>query len=123
VKDLGVEIPQDRRVHVYRNLHMPGYFSIRRDGKVITHREIIVLHHCRFHVQPGGHKRAIESGVKNVHAYVSGFVTNTFKWPSEDSRRRVTYRPPDGPHFYCDGEPIREASIAWMSEGRFVYIR
>lgn len=116
-------VDPEKRVNVYRNLHKPGFFSVRQNGRVVTHRVSLCLHDCWFRVQPAGHKRVIESGRKNVHAYASGFVAYCFPHPPAGECRQVTYRPEDGPSFYCAGEPIQGAPIVWMDEGRFLYVR
>lgn len=71
-----------RPVEVYRNLSIiPGavVYSIRQDGKVIGHDANITLSDCEFVVQEAGRKRVIETGHKNVHAYVRGSIVRAKK--------------------------------------------
>jgi len=80
------------RVEVYFNLHK-RCFSIRQRGRVIDHRQLVVLSGCTFVVQPAGQRRVRETGVKNVHAFVRGTLE-----PSDDLEysgllHRVRYNP------------------------------
>ena len=59
------------RVQIYKNLTL-GCWSVRHRGIVIEHRDEVWLENCSFVVQPGGRQRCLRSGVRNVHAYVSG---------------------------------------------------
>ena len=77
------------KVEVYYNLHR-HLFSIRHKGKVIGHRRYVSLSDVTFAVQPAGRKKVLETGQKNVHAFVRGDVTffllmyrpmlDTFEW-------------------------------------------
>lgn len=58
-------------VYVHRNLHHGGW-SILNKGKVIARRNRYVLRDAEFRVRPGGHKRALREGRRNVHAFVVG---------------------------------------------------
>lgn len=64
-----------KKVHVYRNLHKKCW-SIRCNGKVISHQKKVLLRDVTFHVQPAGMARVRETGKKNVHAYVKGFLSS-----------------------------------------------
>lgn len=41
-------------------------------GKVVDRREHVLLANVKFVVRPGGRKRALETGRKNVHAFAVG---------------------------------------------------
>ncbi len=98
-------------VHVYRNLHKKCY-SIRKKGKVVAHRESVLIENPTFVVQPAGRARVLREKKKNVHAYVKG------KWVTVTSgkiksimfgARKVRYNPYLGKDFfYTDGdqEPV-----------------
>ena len=61
------------RSYVYRNLHKDA-FSVRTSGKVSKeYPTSVVLYDCRFLTAPAGYRKFLETGVKNVHAGVSGF--------------------------------------------------
>ena len=99
-----------KRVQVYWNLHRQCY-SVRQSGRVIDHVDSIVLGDVRFNVAPAGRDKVRATGVKNVHATVSGYVVdnpkqaipedfvsyNPFKY---DSFVKITSNGYDG--FYAD---------------------
>lgn len=64
------------RVEVYWNLHK-RLFSVRKGGKVVEHAERVILTGASFDVQPSGRARVLESGRKNVHAFVRGERVDT----------------------------------------------
>lgn len=66
---------EGERVHVYWNIH-EDCLSVRKDGLVVMHTDSVVLDDCSFRVQPAGLEKARRTGVRNVHAYVSGHWTN-----------------------------------------------
>lgn len=82
-----------RRVKVFRNLHT-GTWSVMQDGRVIGHPRKIHLRDCRFLVQPAGRKRVVQEKKKNVHAFVSGYLSS---WREINSHNHageaVTYNP------------------------------
>lgn len=115
---------EGQRVHVYRNLNSEC-LSVRRDGLVVTHVPFAVLTDCEFRVQPAGLRKAQETGVRNVHAYVSG------RWSDQEPEEQgilVRYDPWDNGMFY-DTETGREVvgcrradiimSNVWVREAVF----
>lgn len=75
-------------VEVYRNL-IKSCYSIRQNGKVVGHADSVCLKDCFFMVNQNGRKRVVETGRKNVHAYISGFISNF----SIDKPSKVWYNP------------------------------
>jgi len=69
------------RVQVYYNIRR-GDYSVRQSGRVIDHVERIVLRDVRFNVAPAGRDKVRATGVKNVHATVSGYIisNNSAPW-------------------------------------------
>lgn len=69
-----------KRVRVYRNLNT-GTLSLqeKRNGswKVTRHPKSIALKNVRFHVNEAGRLKVIETGQKNVHAFVEGELAKT----------------------------------------------
>lgn len=61
-------------VKVYRNRRRE-LWSVCKSGKVTERVPELVLSDCKFVVQPGGHKRFLSTGVRNVHAYIQGEVS------------------------------------------------
>ena len=66
-----------KRVQVYYNIRR-GDYSVRQSGRVIDHVERIVLRDVRFNVAPAGRDKVRATGVKNVHATVTGYVVGPF---------------------------------------------
>jgi len=62
-----------KRVQVYWNIRL-GRYSVRQSGRVIDHVDTIVLRDVRFNVAPAGRDKVRATGVKNVHATVTGFI-------------------------------------------------
>jgi hypothetical protein len=124
-----------RRSYVYRNLHKDA-FSVRTGGRVSReYPTSVVLFDCRFLTAPAGYRRFLESGVKNVHAGVSGYPgtrTNNGKpLPSEpwhpsggspdfyhkfvrDHGTRIRYNPAESPH-WRDGDDYQVLKAWWVS--------
>ena len=62
-----------KRVQVYYNIRR-GDYSVCQSGRVIDHVDSIILRDVRFNVAPAGRDKARATGVKNVHATVTGFI-------------------------------------------------
>ena len=62
-----------KRVQVYYNIRR-GDYSVRRSGRVIDHVDSIALTDVRFNVAAAGRDKVRATGVKNVHATVSGYT-------------------------------------------------
>ena len=81
-------------VEVYRNLNK-GCFSVRHKGKVIDYSSGVVLRDAKFVVRKGGRKRVLDSGQKNVHAFVRGRLVRgeNFEPSNEQAGVAITYDP------------------------------
>ena len=64
-----------KRVQVYYNIRR-GDYSVRQSGRVIDHVDSIVLSDVRFNVAPAGRDKVRATGVKNVHATVTGYIVD-----------------------------------------------
>lgn len=62
------------RVYVHRNLNR-NCWSILQRGKLQGYRKNLTLKDVEFRVRPGGHKRALREGRRNVHAFAVGEVS------------------------------------------------
>jgi hypothetical protein len=73
---LGRKLNARAEAWVYRNLMRSDgpWYSVMQGGIVICHAREVALEGVRFVVRPAGRRRAIETGVKNVHAFVVGRV-------------------------------------------------
>jgi len=63
------------KVYVYFNLHK-NCFSIRKNGKVISHCDSVILKDATFKVSEAGRQRVLREKRKNVHAFVVGSVSD-----------------------------------------------
>ena len=64
-----------KRVQVYYNIRR-GDYSVRQSGRVIDHVDSIALSDVRFNVAPAGRDKVRATGVKNVHATVTGYIVD-----------------------------------------------
>mgnify|MGYP006276165747 CR=1 FL=1 len=97
-------------VDVYQNLNTGG-LSVRgveeHRGLVIDHVDCVSLSECVFLVSDSGRKRVIETGVKNVHAYVRGSL-QSFEYTEYDIG--IRYNPFKNASFATEeGSPVGHA--------------
>jgi hypothetical protein len=62
-----------QRVRVYRNLHN-GKLSIKYKNTVVGYCDFITLKNPKYIISASGKKRAIETRIRNVHAFVEGEI-------------------------------------------------
>lgn len=68
-------IDKNKLIQIYRNLNKKGViYSVRQSGKVVAHTNTIVIKNCHFKINEGGKQRYLETGRKNVHAYIEGYL-------------------------------------------------
>ena len=67
-----------KRVQVYYNIRR-GDYSVRQSGRVIDHVDSIILRDARFNVAPAGRDKVRATGVKNVHATVTGYIDDNLE--------------------------------------------
>lgn len=108
------------KVAVYFNLHK-RQFSVKAlegpdKGKVIQHRQIILLKNVTFKVSEAGRQRVLRERKKNVHAYVIG---ETFDAAARNSYENcggvdveVRYNPYEASSFR-DGQGVPVVSAAY----------
>ena len=112
------------RVQVYYNLHKKC-LSVRHKGKVIEHAQEVTLTDARFHVQQAGRERVLKEKRKNVHAYVSGKLKETF-WFTQapkyiwTAKQHVTYNPYKYKNFVNKKtlKPVASAGVVHISGKR-----
>lgn len=113
-----------KRVEVYRNLHKQN-FTVRSAGRENRGRKIgsgslIVIDNADFVVQPGGRKRAVETGQRNVHAFIRGewnesvcpYFADWFECHMHYAEE-VTYNPFNNDSFVMKRRPNIEAHSHW----------
>lgn len=67
----------NKTVKIYRNLHKKGkVYSIVQNKLVCGYTDNITLTFCNFKINQSGKNRAIQSGIRNVHAYIEGFISD-----------------------------------------------
>lgn len=72
------EINFDKPVDVYRCLQKKGrVYSIRQQGKVVGHTEVLNLKDVKFVINAYGKKQAIRTKQRNVHAFVRGYISDS----------------------------------------------
>lgn len=127
------------KVEIYWNARIKT-FSVRKDRKVVGHASKLMIRDATFHVSEAGRQRVLNSGHKNVHAFVRGELEGvvwdtTFvfghayedNWTSSDrayaqvARKRlgteVRYNPRVNSTFvdiYPTGGPRTEAPMAYL---------
>lgn len=110
----GRKIFLNNRYRVYQNLNN-GLFSImaiggEHKGLVVGHLDSLRLQNVEVLISKSGQKRAINSGVRTVHAYVVGTLTEAHVNPSEaiaKKLRRISYNPFKNENFiYADNPHV-----------------
>lgn len=115
-----------KRVEVYRNLNN-GMWSVRQEGKIIFHCNRLVLRDARYRVQDAGRERVRKEGRKNVHAYISGYLSNVRGYHRETKDlpkdkdgclrdARVSYNPYTDEHFMCPTRDGKNRMLIWSSD-------
>ena len=117
-----------KRLYVYKNLHL-NLFSIRCEGKVINHRDELILEDARFLVGKKGRERVIREKRKNVHAGISGhwsedYLANPIM--NSYTPHKVSYNPYKNETFVLTEDmktPINEAHFVKMNidDGVFAF--
>lgn len=125
-------------VEVYRNLHFKNEarWSVRMAkrrgqpcaGLVIRHPRAVLLWSATFVVRPAGRRKVLETGRKNVHAFVRGVDHLNPQSTVEGCLRRVeqghcievTYNPRKYETFVnkATGEAVHSAGCVWLIDGR-----
>ena len=107
-------IIKDKPILIYRNLHKKGkVYSIRQNSLVVGHTTNISLKNVKFIINMGGKKKAIESGIRNVHAFVSGIISNE----KHTTELKVKYNPfIDKGFYYDENNEISEALFININE-------
>lgn len=113
-------INPNKPVKVYRNLNN-SLLSVMQGSQVVGHAPEIDLDDVTFHVQKAGLERCRETHVKNVHAYVKGFIRQDTV--DADKENRIRYNPYIFDTFVDRNEqPIQKARAIHIDrEGQMLY--
>jgi hypothetical protein len=113
-------------VDVYFNLHK-HVWSVRKKGRVVDHKETVLLQSCRFVVQPAGHAKVLREKRKNVHAFARGLRREFLAWSTWERLARYeqvecTYNPFKAPFFYekSTGKEVVGAMFTQLTSDRRV---
>lgn len=68
------EIDATKPVQIYKNLHKPGFYSIRQNGLVVAHSKNFTVRVTNFHVNENGRQKVIREKKKFVHAWCEGYI-------------------------------------------------
>lgn len=113
------EIDYNKKVYVYRCLHKPGYiYSIKQFGKVVGHTSNLILNDVRFKIVKSGKEKAIETGVRNVHALINGYITDCNK--SNDIIGELKYYPFSEDNFMCEGIEIEKCNKVTIDNNKLL---
>lgn len=100
----------DKRAHcrIAYNLHNERY-SIRYDGRVQCYVDEVTLAFPLFEVDEGRRQQVLLSGHKNVHAFVTGYLSKVTM--PESGGVAIRYNPFESADFrtYPDDEPVNAA--------------
>ena len=101
------------QVKVYWNLHK-RCFSVQHRGKVIAHKNEVVIHFPEFKVSEAGRQRVLLEKRKNVHAFVVGYYDGDSVSQATDEGHPVTYNPYKYESFVFANtdEPVYNAGVA-----------
>lgn len=112
----GRSVHIGQKVRVYRNLHKPGVvYSVAdaRTGLVLGYAEDVLLRAPNFRVSQAGRLRVLQTGRKNVHAFVYGWFEGTVQ-ARVAMVEQVSYNPRKYTTFVRkeDESPIKYARLA-----------
>ena len=115
------------KVFVYSNLHRKVWsgkaLEGENKGRVIAHRDMVVLRNPEGKVSQAGRKRVLQEQRKNVHAGIVGTWLPD-GWPRLSvCWEEITYNPYkyDSFVYKSDESKFEDASVAWMQD-RKVYV-
>lgn len=102
-----------RKVKVYWNLHKKC-FSVQYRGKVIAHKNEVIIHYPEFKVSEAGRQRVLKERRKNVHAFIVGLYSDYPISPAHDEGHLITYNPYKYETFVFANteEPVYNADVA-----------
>ena len=63
-------------IRLYRNINRDGvWYSVLQKGLVRGHTKLLTIVNAKFIINKSGQDRVRRTGIKNVHAYVEGFLS------------------------------------------------
>lgn len=123
-------VTMDYPSEVYFNLHK-FCFSMKQDGLVVLHSDVVVLKDCIFKVSEAGRQRVLKEQRKNVHAKVLGYFQGAEAYDGDgfedlyylEGYRRAHYNPYETETFVDrdTGEPLYKASEVLLVNKKIFY--
>lgn len=112
-------VDYDRPVYVYRNLgHVTKErWSILQDGLVVAHADEVLLAEVESVIRPSGRDKYLESGVRNVHAFLKGMLLKDV--PEVMDSADIHYNKGQFQYFQT-GEKFDSANYAVLSQRVYV---
>ncbi len=89
------KIEYDKPILAYRKLYKNStkvLYSLKQNGLVVAHSDVFTLYNCKTIINKGGQKRCRETGVRNVHAFIWGYLPENM-WEFSDYYYKVHYNP------------------------------
>jgi hypothetical protein len=107
-------IDYDKPVMVYRNLNRKETtWSIKQGSYVVAHATSVNISSPTVKISPSGKKRAVDTGIRNVHAYICGYIVNY----SDAPVKRIRYNPFVDETFHTDdGKSIEEYNFVVFND-------
>jgi len=110
-------IDTDQPIQVYRNLHKKGvWYSIKQNGLVVAHSTALCIREPEFVINSYGKQKAIETGIRNVHAFIIGYYETSGMGTTakkNDLPIKIKYNPFKSFGFYHEfGNQIKEVKKA-----------
>jgi len=106
------------RYYTYRNL-MKGGFSTKHHGIVMARFNEAYIEDVELRVSAAGNKRAVDTGIRNVHAYaVTDCPPRLVDIPGDNRMKEVKYNPFKGHCFTINGKPVYRVDILYFKDGR-----
>lgn len=108
------------KVKAYWNNHLRRFSVVALEGehkgKVIGHEHELFLTDCTFVVQPAGHAKAVATGKRRAHDWVTGeyWAGEPPEWEAnrDHPSGTVTYHPVSRPWFFAFDRPDTQATHA-----------
>ena len=111
------EINYNKPVYVYRRLYRNSkkvLYSIKQNGLVVGHSDEIFMYNCDTVILKSAQKRCRETGIRNVHAFIRGFLHES-QMVYLDRRYRVCYNPMIDDDFVPTKKPQKLKDLSPMS--------
>lgn len=106
------------KYYTYRNLWKGG-FSTKLRGIVYNRFNEGYVQDVELRVSEAGNKRAVKTGVRNVHAYaVSDSPPIFVDIPGDNRMKEVKYNPFRSKFFTVNGKPVHHLNILYFKDGK-----